>query len=259
MFNKVTASILTLLFSLNLSASKISTDRVIITFEKNASIAENIQVNNLYNGSTFVKVELYEVLNANTEKEKRILYMQNDKSTKEGEILYEQNKSIGIEIKSPQESDLFFSPSRIVLESSESNFPYEKIRVINMNKNLEKERVYRIRVEPVINGFSIKSEKTIGIKILTAYETLIFVQPDKIKKDIKVKFDGGKVLFKNNGNINSYFSKMESCDKDDICNIEQGFRLYSYGEKELVVGNNVKYIQYTEITGKYREKIKVER
>lgn len=217
----------------NLNAIEIAIDEFIISFDDNQQKVENIQVTNLSNELGYVALELYEIFNAGTDLERKIIYMQNDPSTEEGKKIQEKFKHQNIEIVNPENSGLFFSPQKMVIDASSTGNNFANVRVINMNEKIDVEKVYRIRTSPVIADFET-GESKMGIKILMAYETLIFVQPDNPIEQYELRRDKDKLYITNTGNVNVFFKTPELCYKND-CEKSNSFRVYPNQTKEIIL------------------------
>lgn len=245
---KIIYSLVLLPFSL--SSINISIDEVLITYENIEKTAKNVKVFNKTKDVGFVKVDLYEIKNSKSKNEEKIIYLQNDERTEEGKLLVEKYNNANIKIGDPKNSGLFVSPNKIIIDPES----YSKVRILNINKENDIERVYKIRYTPVISGFE-KDKDSVGVKIITAYESLVFVEPKNIIKDINYKIDGNTVKIKNDGNTNVYFGFSKYCSDD--CTDGLDFRLYPKQEKILTLDENVKHIEYIIKYSKNSENLKI--
>jgi hypothetical protein len=249
--NKILILIL-LTISSPLLASVISVDAPIINFDKNKNSSRNVTVQNHSDFTGYVKVDLYEVVNAGTSKEEIFIFKQIDRGTKEGEVEIQKYKNKNVKIRSPEESGLYFSPSKIILEKSGSPMDSQTIRVMNLNEELKKERIYRLRVYPVIDGFGNK-KTNMGIKVLMGYESLILVQSVNPVLEYSYEFIDGKLIIKNEGNGNIKFESGEHCDKLKNCSVLPPFRLYDNGLEEIVLPYDNGSIKFLLIFGTKKE------
>ena len=128
MFKKILLS-LCIVSSFTASASKILVDNVIVNFDANDRTKEDVFVRNLSKEDSYVKVIVTEIINAGLENQSRI------------------------EHKNPKESGIFVSPNKLVLKPQGSKGGNKAIRIANINKDLDKDRIYRIQVVPVISDF----------------------------------------------------------------------------------------------------------
>jgi hypothetical protein len=247
-------TLMLLSFSSQIFASVISVDTPIINFDKNENGSRNITVKNHSNFTGYVKVDLYEILNAGTKDEEIFIYKQIDRESPEGKYEIEKYKNRNIQIKSPENSDLYFSPSKIILEKSGSHLDSQTIRVVNVNKELKDERIYRLRVYPVIDGFGKKNKK-MGIKILMGYESLVLIQSNNPKLNYSYKIIDKKMIIKNEGNDNIKFESGEHCNDSKKCELLAPFRLYNNTSEEISLPFSNGVVKFLLIFGNKKETI----
>ncbi len=139
----------------------------------------------------------------------------------------------------PKESGLFVSPGKMaIIEGVKS----ETLSIININQKLDKERVYRIDVRPVISGFEKKAN--MSVKVLMAYDIVVHVQPDNPYIAYDYLFDDNKLMLKNTGNARFYLSNGKACNQADECtDMPKGY-VYSDYTSQLSVANDTTYVSY---------------
>lgn len=203
-------------FSVNVNAieNQITINKSIIHFNNNENISQSFAVRNGFNNKAYVDTDLYEIINAGKENESKILYKAIDEESEKGKKMISRFKDLNVEIKHPIESDLHQNPPRMILDKKGSYLDTKTISVVNINKELEKEKVYRLRVYPVVKGFE-KENKVNGIKFLMQYEVLIMVQPNNPILDYSYEFTNDKTLHvENNGNSNFILEEISQCDEN---------------------------------------------
>lgn len=182
--------IFSLLLSYNTYASKILVDNVIVNFDNNIRTKEDVFIRNVSDKKSFVKIIVTEIINPGQEEPEKI------------------------EHKNPKEAGIIVNPNRLVLDPQGTTNDHQAIRIVNLNKNLENDRIYRIQVIPVINDFETEGEG-LGVKILMGYEILTLVQPNNPVLDYKYEINENKFIFNNNGNTNILLHKGEQCDSNN--------------------------------------------
>lgn len=132
-YKKLCAASFTML-SIFANANEIGLSKNIITFENNENKKITLDILNLNQVNTsYIETVTREV-------------MEPQKNTK-GEMRA---------LSSPNEAGLFVTPNKQIIRSGQhSGF----LSVINVNQNLDKERVYRIDVKPVISGIDKEGVK----------------------------------------------------------------------------------------------------
>ena len=199
---KYAVLIFSLIISFNTDASKILVDNVIVNFDENKRTKEDVFIRNISDQKSFVKIVVTEILNAGSP---------------------EQSK---IEHKNPKKSGIIVNPNRLVLDPQGTPNDHQAIRIVNMNKKLEEDRVYRIQVIPVISDFD-KEDEGLGVKILMGYEVLTLVQPNSPVMEYDYKLVNNQLTFNNKGNSNILLHKGEQCDSNkENCKDVKTKRIY---------------------------------
>lgn len=194
--------------------NQISINKSIINFNKNGQISQKFEVRNGFPNRTYIETELYEIMNAGTSKENKVLYKAMDENTDYGKKQLLKYKKNNITLKSPFDAGIHFNPNKFILEESGNFLDTKTISILNLNVNLNKERVFRLKTYPVVSGFK-SNNKTSGIKILMQYEVLILIQPDNPILKYSIDYSDKKLTIKNNGNSNFLLDKIEQCDKNN--------------------------------------------
>lgn len=179
-------------------SGEISLSKNIVYFDKNESKRDVVYVNALSkNQNVYFKTVVREVL----EPQKEL-------------------KSTYAELSNPEELGLFVTPNKAIITPSEGR---EHISIVNINQNLEEERIYRIDVSPVIPPLSPENDHQGRLKILIGYDILVFVQPDNPKMDYEYSFEGNKFYFHNTGNTHITLTNGKQCDSRGDCKrIDEG-------------------------------------
>lgn len=195
--------IFALLISFSGFANQILLDNVIVNFDNNNRTKEDIFVRNISNENTYVKIVVTEIINAGKENQEKI------------------------EHKNPKESGIFVSPNKLILKPKGDPNDHQAIRIANINKELNQDRIYRIQVLPVINDFE-KKEQGMGVKILMGYEILTLIQPNNPIMEYDYEIKGNKLTFTNNGNSNILLHNGKQCDlNNENCKEIKTKRVYA--------------------------------
>ncbi|MDA7705572.1 hypothetical protein N8772_03755 [Rickettsiales bacterium] len=161
------------------------------------------------NAKAYVKIVPFEILNPGTKDEKRV------------------------EIKGKIKDTLIVSPKKMVIPNGSAR----NLRLVPMFTNVTEDKIFRVRVEPVIGGAD--SDESSLVTILIAYDVLVMIRPKQDNTSYDIKRKGSKIMFKNTGNTNilirnSMLCPAEVTDKNsDSCNKAMNFRLYA-GNKKIV-------------------------
>lgn len=189
-------------------------DRSIVTFEAGKAPRQDVTVSNPDAETMFVEVEVLEVRHPGTDKEERIV------------------------VRNPEEIGLIATPKRLVVPAGASRI----VRLVNLAGHGASERVYRVNVKPVAAPEEEKAaddgKKSMSIKILIAYQLLIFVDPEKSEALIEGRRDGNQLHLANKGNVNTYLYDGRQCKEGETpeqCATLQAVRLYPGNEKVLTL------------------------
>lgn len=102
---------------------------------------------------------------------------------------------------SPEDLGLLVTPNRLILEPGTSR----SIRVVSLNGALTTDRIYRVLIEPQIGAIvdQPSTDKTVALKILTAYEALVIVRPTNPTPHLVANRTGTGLSLQNTGNSNT--------------------------------------------------------
>ena len=219
----------TLLFLTQPVWAAMSLDKIILYLEDKPNSREDIVVTNPDNETLYLQTEIYRVDNPGQPDEKRV------------------------RVVDPKDFKLLVSPSKAVIPSGEQ----KRFRLMSLERGLDKEKVYRVTFKPVVGD--IKSDRT-ALKILVAYQALIFVQPESAQYKLSLeKSDGNKLAIANNGNVNVEVSDIQYCKAETECApVEQAGRVYSGAklslEGEFSAGG---YLELLARNGRESERLKL--
>lgn len=176
-----------------------SLDKIIVYLDDTTTIRDDIVVTNPDNETLYLQTEIYRVENPGTPDEQRV------------------------RVVNPREFKLLVSPSKAVLTSGQQ----KRFRIMSLERGLEQEKVYRVTFRPVIGD--IETERT-ALKILVAYQVLVFVQPKNGSYKLVVEKQGNKWVLKNTGNINVEIADAKYCRNEKDCSpLSLKGRLYAGG------------------------------
>ncbi|HEY8570793.1 fimbrial biogenesis chaperone [Microbulbifer sp.] len=177
-----------------------SLDKIILYLNDQPNSREDIVVTNPDAETLYLQTEIYRVDNPGMPDEQRV------------------------RVVDPKEFRLLVSPSKAVIPAGEQ----KRFRLMSLEQGLDKEKVYRVTFKPVVGD--LKTDKT-ALKILVAYQALIFVQPKTGNFNLKLERiapDTDTLAIVNNGNINAEISGVQYCQREDQCvPLEQKGRIYS--------------------------------
>ncbi|WOX04818.1 fimbrial biogenesis chaperone [Microbulbifer pacificus] len=181
-----------------------SLDKIILYLNDQPNSREDIVVTNPDAETLYLQTEIYRVDNPGMPDEKRV------------------------RVVDPKEFRLLVSPSKAVIPAGEQ----KRFRLMSLEQGLDKERVYRVTFKPVVGD--LKTDKT-ALKILVAYQALIFVQPKSGSFHLQLEKTAPDALaIVNNGNINAEISGLQYCQRQDQCApLEQKGRIYSGAKLQL--------------------------
>lgn len=186
-------------------------DRNITYFDANKLPRQDILVTNPDKETLFLETEVLQVINPGTHKEERV------------------------KITDPDQVKLLVTPDKSIIPSGGR----KNVRLLHLGKPPIIEEVYRVNFKPVVGKLHAKES---GVKILVAYQVLVFIQPERPFIDLSGKREGNKMTFTNNGNINVLLRNGRHCpaglspkasetQKVKQCkNLKESYRIYA-GEK----------------------------
>ena len=173
-----------------------SLDKIIVYLDDLPNAREDIVVSNPDQETLYLQTEIYRVDNPGLPTEKRV------------------------RVINPDEFRLLVSPSRAVIPAGEN----KRFRLMPLDRNLEKEQVYRVTFKPVVG--ELKSEKN-ALKILVAYQVLVFVQPEGGEFQVSLERQDAQLTLANHGNVNAEVVTMEYCQAQECKPMETRGRIYA--------------------------------
>ncbi|GMG87308.1 fimbrial biogenesis chaperone [Biformimicrobium ophioploci] len=200
------------LFS-SLASASMQLDKMIIYLDALPNQREDIVVRNPDAETLYLQTEVFRVDNPGQEDEKLV------------------------PIVDPRDFMLLVNPRKAVIPSGAQ----KRFRLMSLESGLEQEKVYRVTFKPVVG--EITSDVT-GVKILVAYQALIFVQPPSGAYELKLEKRGEQWVLRNNGNINVEVSKARWCVSEDSCeDVEFAGRIYGGAEKAIKLPASGGYLE----------------
>ena len=215
-----------LLLSQN-SIAALSLDRMIVYFNPDQIPRQDIVVTNPDNENLYLQTEVYKVTNPGTEKEERL------------------------RITDPKELNLLATPQKTVVPPNSRR----TVRMVSLKTPKDVEQVYRVTFRPVVGD---QEATQTAIKLLIAYQALIFIRPENPEFKVSSKVTEGKVVFQNTGNMNVVLRNGRYCssNKEDSCtSLDTGTRIYAGGSWEMDLPEHAKkgqgYIQFGLFDGEF--------
>ncbi|AWF80069.1 hypothetical protein BTJ40_04125 [Microbulbifer sp. A4B17] len=186
--------------------ASMSVDKIVLYLEDGPSARDDVVVSNPDHETLYVQTEIFRVDNPGRDNESRV------------------------RVINPDEFKLLVSPAKAVLAPGER----KRFRLMALDRDLEEEKVYRVTFKPVVGD--IQGEKT-ALKILVAYQALVFVQPEGGAYNVDLITEGNNYRLSNSGNINVEIVEVRHCLAEGECEkLETSGRLYS-GTSIEVAGN----------------------
>ncbi|WHI48585.1 molecular chaperone [Microbulbifer sp. EKSA008] len=186
-----------LLFVVQPVMAAMSVDKIVLYLEDTPSARDDVLVSNPDNETLYIQTEIFRVDNPGHDNESRV------------------------RVINPDEFKLLVSPARAVLAPGER----KRFRLMALDRDLEEEKVYRVTFKPVVGD--IKSDRT-ALKILVAYQALVFVQPKGGAYKIDLVAEGDNYRLTNSGNINVEVVEVRHCVTEEKCEkLEATGRLYA--------------------------------
>lgn len=178
-------------------------NKMIVYFQPNELPRQDVVVTNPDKQNLYLKTEIYKVNNPGTDKEETV------------------------RITDPSQMKLLTTPQKTIIKPGMR----KTIRLVNVDMNNDEESVYRVTFLPVLPETKAKQN---AIKLLVAYQALIFIRPRDADFTVDVKRKGDKVTFTNTGNANVVVRRPSICkvknikdDKNPCTELSQGQRIYA--------------------------------
>lgn len=184
-----------------------SLDKIILYLDDSPNARDDIVVSNPDPETLYLQTEIYRVDNPGLPQEKRV------------------------RVVDPREFKLLLSPAKAVLAAGEQR----RFRLMSLERDLEREVVYRVTFKPVVG--EVKTDQT-ALKILVAYQALVFVQPEGGSYQLQLAREEGGWVLKNTGNVNVEVSNVQHCQSVAGCRpLALSGRLYAGAS--LPVGEDI--------------------
>ena len=203
-------------------------NKSIVYFKADAGTTEDVVVRNPDRETLYLQTDVYKVINPGTDDEQRI------------------------KVENPDEIMMLVTPQRAVIPSGRS----KTIRLVSLEVPKHKEEVYRITFRPIVGD--VKATET-AIKILIAYQNLIFVEPENPYYEVVAHRNKNEVTFKNSGNVNVFLRSGKQCrilEGESICEpMLDSFRIYAGETKTITITEDIDYIEYGLFNGETEERV----
>ncbi|SDJ67298.1 fimbria/pilus periplasmic chaperone [Microbulbifer yueqingensis] len=180
----VIAALLLLLAQPALAA--MSLDKIIVYLTDQPNSRDDIVVSNPDAENLYLQTEIYRVDNPGQPDEKRV------------------------RVVDPKEFKLLVNPARAVLAPGEQ----KRFRLMSLERDLETEKVYRVTFKPVVGD--VKTDRT-ALKILVAYQALVFVQPPEGRYRLGLSRAGDQWQLQNTGSVNVEVAEIQHCRDEGSC------------------------------------------
>lgn len=115
------------------------------------------------------------------------------------------------QISDPEQLGLLVSPNRLIVEPG----GLRSIRLVSLNGDLEKDRVYRVKVSPQVGAIEAadpgEGNRGVSVKLLTAYDLLVTARPAKPAAKISTQRHGNILTIVNGGDTNTLLFEGRAC------------------------------------------------
>ncbi|MGI2026933.1 fimbrial biogenesis chaperone [Endozoicomonas acroporae] len=209
-----------------------SLDRMIVYFKPDQLPRQDVVVSNPDKENLYLQTEVYNVINPGTEQEERI------------------------RVTDPNDIKLLATPGKAIIPPNGR----KTVRLVSLETPKDKELVYRVTFRPVVGD--LEAKKT-AIKLLVAYQALVFVRPQNPDYKVDGKLDNGKMTFTNSGNINVVLRNGKYCTsnaKESCTDLSDGTRIYAGESWEMPLPEGAAkgkgFIQYGLFDGEFEETLK---
>ncbi len=187
------------------AAANMQLDRTQVVFNSGGPNREDVVVNNPGDEPLYVKVDVLKVTSPGTEAEQRII------------------------VDNPEEIGMIATPPKFIVAPGGRKV----LRLVNLSGHGNVESVFRVNVVPVAPP---AESKGIGVRVLIAYQLLVFVRPKTPRFDIAAHRDGSRLIVENRGNTNFLLRDIQHCGEGkESCRTLPGKRVYAGTTIELEV------------------------
>lgn len=194
-----------LFFFSSQAMATMSLDRMIVYFKPNQLPRQDVVVSNPDKENLYLQTEVYKVVHPGTDKEERI------------------------RVTDPSAVKLLATPNKAIIPPNSR----KTVRLVSLEIPADKELVYRVTFRPVVGDLEAKRT---AIKLLVAYQALVFVRPKNPEYKVAASVSKGAMRFTNSGNINVVLRNGKYCtsNQPDSCtNLGEGSRIYAGESWEL--------------------------
>ncbi len=206
---------LLLVFSASSASAQISVGRVISVFRANERFFQDIIVSNSGPDPIHVVAQLEKV---------------KERTPDDTEVMEES-------------TDILVSPKRFSVPANGNR----TARMMLKKPSVDTEQVYRLsfkpdqsRLDETESGIKLQPDKQAVIKVFTTIGMLIFVEPREVNANFSWTRTGGKVTFRNDGNIHEKLSQLVSCATEEDAKIksweERNEKCVKLGDKRVYPG-----------------------
>ena len=199
-------------FSANAAYAHLSIDKLWIDFAQGETERSDVVIRNDSKDRYYVSVSVSEIENPGTPDEKRV------------------------DQPDPEKAGLLVTPNRLVLDPG----ALRSIRLVSLNEDLIKDRVYRVLVSPQIGAIEAgkspdADSRGLTIKMLASYDVLVVVKPHDAQAKLSAQRTPTDVVLSNTGNSNILVADglvcpdtiSESSASDKTCQTFDATRLYA--------------------------------
>ena len=191
--------ILIVLICPNLLLADMVLNKSIIYFEPGEPNREDLEIQNVGDDPLYVQITPKIVHKPGTDKQAREIF------------------------DNPKEAGLLVSPNKLIVPPKGRKL----LRFVNLNKNPQEERVYRVSVTPVVGDLTAKQS---GVKLLIGYEVLVLVHPINGNFELTHQRTANQLTVSNHGTQNVLLRKGTQCapgiEDEALCTQVAGKRLY---------------------------------
>ena len=218
----------TLLMSISVNSfAAMSLDRMIVYFDPDKAPRQDVIVTNPDTDNLYLQTEVYKVIKPGTAEEERV------------------------RITDPNEMMLLSTPQKAIIAPNSR----KTVRLVSLETPKNVESVYRVTFKPVVGDLKATQN---AIKLLIAYQALVFIRPENPEYKVTAKRDGKKITFTNSGNINVVLRNGKFCElevTEKTCtDIENGTRLYAGQSWSLDLPKNTTKVQFGLFNGRNEER-----
>lgn len=160
----------------------------------------------------------------------------------------DQSDETRVELPIGDDSPLFVSPRRLILEAGERRL----VRIAAIGGRPESERTFRVRIRPVAG--EVVGEDS-GLKLMIGYDTLVLLRPSNRKGSLTVVRESEKILVRNDSNTSYEFFDGKACQTEqESCRSIKPNRLYP-GETWEISAMRQEKIEFSRIVNGKTERV----